>query len=76
MILENAITSDLSNQELIRSQTRGGLTGVTNECQKVFLRAEETFQSEIMTNKHIQKVDIQTMALSVMKNTEVVSFLT
>ena len=73
-ILQNIITYDLTNQELIKSQTRGGLTAVTDECQKIFLRAEETFRSETMTNKHLQQIDIRKMISSLMNNTEVVSF--
>ena len=44
-ILDASITKDISNQKLIRSVTRGGLSTVNKQCINIFLIAEEHFRS-------------------------------
>ena len=45
-ILQNTIVEDSSDQKLISVPNRGGLTAVTEDCQKIFYRAEEQFRIE------------------------------
>ena len=44
-ILDASITKDVSNQKLIRSVTRGGLSAVNNQCINIFLIAEKHFRN-------------------------------
>ena len=44
-ILDASITKDISNQKLIRSVTRGGLSAVNNQCINIFLIAEKHFRN-------------------------------
>ena len=44
-ILDASITKDISNQKLIRSVTRGGLSAVNNQCINILLLAEKHFRN-------------------------------
>ena len=44
-ILDASITKDVSNQKLIRSVTRGGLSAVNKQCINIFLIAEKHFRN-------------------------------
>ena len=44
-ILDASITKDTSNQKLIRSVTRGGLSAVDNQCTNIFFIAEKHFRN-------------------------------
>ena len=56
-ILENMISSEDNDQELIRIQNRDGLTYVTATTQTIFLKAEETFRYQTSTVTNIKKID-------------------
>ncbi|XP_047123666.1 uncharacterized protein LOC124806636 [Hydra vulgaris] len=72
-ILNNAISKNSTDQELIEAQNRGGLTAVNNECQQIFVKAEIQFRNETNIN-HLQEIDINRMTMELLKDTEVVSF--
>ncbi|XP_065669613.1 uncharacterized protein LOC105845928 isoform X2 [Hydra vulgaris] len=72
-ILNNAITKNTSDQELIEAQSRGGLTAVNNECQQIFMKAEIQFRNDTNIN-HLQEIDINRMTVELLKDIEVVSF--
>ena len=44
-ILDVSIRKDISNQKLIRSVTRGGLSAVNKQCINIFLIAEKHFRN-------------------------------
>ena len=73
-VLTNATAEDFSNQKLIDTQNRGGLTAVTEECQQIFIRAELKFRTDTASNIHLRKIDIDKMTLDLMNNTEVIGF--
>lgn len=65
-------TTDYSDQKLIALQSRGGLTALTSEAQKIFVKAEERFRSD--TNlREIFKIDTKEMVFRLMKDTDVIS---
>ena len=52
-ILQNTIVEDSSDQKLISVQNRGGLTAVTEDCQKIFYRALEQFRIQTSVLREI-----------------------
>ena len=65
-------TTDYSDQKLIALQSRGGLTALTSDAQKIFVKAEERFRAD--TNlKEIFKIDTKAMVLRLMKDTDIIS---
>ena len=72
-VLTNAIASDTLNQKLIETQNRGGLTGVVEEFQQIFLRAEMKFRIET-TGGHLRQIDIRKMTYELLVDSEIVSF--
>ena len=72
-ILNNTITINTSDQELIEAQSRGGLTAVNNECQQIFMKAEIQFRNDTNIN-HLQEININRMTVELLKDIEVVSF--
>ena len=72
-ILENAITKDDIEQKLIHSINRGGLTVVTDDCQKKIYRTEERFRVETHVD-HLRKIDIKKMSTDLIKDVDIVSY--
>ena len=60
-ILQNTIVEDISDQKLISVQNRGGLTAVTEDCQKIFYRAEEQFRIQTSVD-FLMEINIKMMA--------------
>ena len=72
-ILENMVSSEDNDQELISIQNRGGLTYVTATTQTIFLKAEETFRYQTSTVTNVKKIDTRQLIKDLMKNVDVVS---
>lgn len=72
-ILSNAIAADTSDQELIEVRNRGGLTGVTEECQQLFICAELKFRVET-SQPNIRKVDTKKIVSELLQDPDVISF--
>ena len=71
-VLVEMKTTDYSDQKLIALQSRGGLTALTSDAQKIFVKAEERFRAD--TNlKEIFKIDTKAMVLRLMKDTDIIS---
>ena len=45
LVLQACKIHGISEQKLIACHTRGSLTGVNVECQKIFIIAEQTFRA-------------------------------
>lgn len=71
-ILENSIADD-SDKPLIHLLNRGGLTAVSDDCFRIFFRAEEKFRT-VTEVDYLRKIDVKTMAADLMKDVDVVSF--
>ena len=67
-ILENMVSPDDSDQELIDVQNRGGLMYATATTQKIFLIAEETFRYQTSTLTDVKKIDTRQMVKDLIKN--------
>ena len=65
--------SDSNPQTLIDIQTRGGLCKTTEDCQSIFIRAEEKFKTET-AGPHLRKIDFEKMTEEIMGNSDVVDF--
>ena len=72
-ILQNTIVEDSSDQKLISVQNRGGLTAVTEDCQKIFYRAEEQFRIQTSVD-FLREINIKMMADCLLESIDVVSF--
>ena len=71
-ILDASITNDISNQKLIRSVTRGGLSAVNNQCINIFLIVEKHFRN--VTKKiNLRKILTDETINCVLKNPDVIS---
>ena len=72
-ILQNTILEDSSDQKLIPVQNRGGLTAVTEDCHKIFYRAEEEFRIQTSVD-FLREINIKMMADCLLESIGVVSF--
>ena len=75
-ILSNAILPDFAekqNKKLVDIQTRGGLTKVADEAQKMFILAEQLFRKTAETERHLKKVDINAMTEELLQDTKIIS---
>ena len=72
-ILENMVSPDDSDQELIDVQNRGGLMYATATTQKILLIAEETFRYQTSTLTDVKKIDTRQMVKDLIKNVDVIS---
>eukprot|EP00794_Sanderia_malayensis_P015523 gene15523-17106_t len=72
-VLNNFIEEENTSQRLIASQTRGGLTAVKKEIQKIFFCAEEVFRAHTSTPSHVKKIDLQPMVNNLLMDTVVIS---
>ena len=64
----------ISEQKLIACQTRSGLTGVNDECQKIFIIAEETFWAYTSAH-HLNIIENKKITKSLLENIKLISHL-
>ena len=62
------VTNDTNKQKLINIQSRGGLTAVIEDVNKLFVCAEELFRSD--TSKKGQRIEINSMIEQLICNTK------
>ena len=72
-VLSNAITTDISNQKLIETQNRGGLTGVVEEFQQIFMQAEMKFRIET-ARCHLRQINTRKMTSELLVDSDIVRF--
>ena len=72
-ILQHTIVEDSSGQKLISVQNRDGLTAVTEDCQKIFYRAEEEFRIQTSVDV-LREINIKMMVDHLLESIDVVSF--
>ena len=58
LVLQACKIHDISEQKLIAFQSRGDLTGVNVECQKIFIIAEQIFR-EYTSAHHLKTNKLQ-----------------
>ena len=74
LVLQACIIHDVSEQKLIACQTRGGLTGVNVECQKIFIIAEQIFR--VYTSaQDLNIIENEKITISLLDNIKVISHL-
>ena len=73
-ILHHATVDDWEDQKLVNCLNRGGLTAVSIEFQRMFLKAEIRFRIATTTNNHLKNIDVNNITHSLMQDTEVVSY--
>ena len=71
-ILDASITNDISNQNLVRSVTCGGLRAVSNQCINIFLIAEKHFRN-VTKKKNLQRIPTDEIIHYLLKNPDIVS---
>ena len=71
-VLGNFIEEEDTSQRLIQTQSRGGLTAVKTEAQKIFEHAEGMFKVH-SSSSTVFKIDTKSMTNNLLMNTEVVS---
>ena len=71
-IVDASITKDISNQKLIRSLSRGGLSVFNNQCINKFLIMEKHFRN-VAKKINLQKISIDEIINYLVKNPDVVS---
>ena len=74
LVLQACKIHDISEQKLIACQTRGGLTGVNVECQKIFITAEQTFRAYTSAH-HLNIIENEKITKSLLENIKVISHL-
>ena len=74
LILESCTVQDISDQKLIAAQTRGGLTAVNKECQKLFMIAEQTFRVYKSSPHQLTKIQNKGLVRSLLENVKVISY--
>ena len=60
-------------QKLVDIQTRGGLTKVVDEAQKMFILAEQLFCKTTETERHLKKININALAEELLQDTKIIS---
>ena len=73
-ILQHASVDNLENQKLVNCLNRGGLTAVSIDFQRMFLKAEVQFRKVTTTNNHLKSIDVNSITYSLMQDTEVISY--
>ena len=74
LVLQACKIHDVSEQKLIACQTRGGLTGVNVECQKIFIIAEQIFR--VYTSaQDLNIIENEKITISLLDNIKVISHL-
>ena len=71
-VLETLIEEEHTSQRLIETQSRGGLTAVKEEIQKIFENAERLFKVHTSSST-VFKIDTRAITNGLLINTEVVS---
>ena len=74
LVLQACKIHDISEQKLIAFQSRGGLTGVNVECQKIFIIAEQIFR-EYISAHHLNIFENEKITTSFLENFKVISHL-
>ena len=72
-ILQHVIVDDWEDQKLVNCLNRGGLTAVSLDFQRVFVKAEVQFRKVTSTNNHLKSIDVNSITYSLMQDTEVIS---
>ena len=72
-ILKNSLVNELDDQKLVKTLSRGGLTAVSLEFQRMFLKTEIAFRIETSKDTHLDSINIQKIAENLMEDTEVIS---
>ena len=63
-ILQHAIVDDWEDQKLVNCLNRGGLTSVSLDFQRMFVKAEVQFQKVTSTNNHLKSIDVNSITYS------------
>ena len=71
-ILDASITKDTSNQKLLRSVTRGGLSAVDNQCTNIFFIAEKHF-TNVTKKINLRKIPTDEIISYLLKNPDAIS---
>ena len=74
-VLENFIGEEHISQRLIATQSRGGLTAVKSEIQKIFQLAERKFRVDTSASTAF-RIDTNTIMHDLLVNTKVASLFT
>ena len=70
--LESMTISDLQDQRLIKTVTRGGLTALNSNGQNMFRIVEEHFRNGTITS--MRRIDTQKMTRDLIKNVDMLGF--
>ena len=74
LVLQACKIHDISEQKLIAFQSRGDLTGVNVECQKIFIIAEQIFR--VYTSaQDLNIIENEKITISLLDNIKVISHL-
>ena len=71
-ILQHATVDE--NQKLVSCLTRGGLTVVSIDFQRMFLKAEIQFRKVTSTSNHLKSIDVNSLTYFLMQDAEVISY--
>ena len=64
----------MENQKLVNCLNRGGLTAVSIDFQRMFLKAEVQFRKVTTTNNHLKSIDVNSITYSLVQDTEFISY--
>lgn len=73
-ILQHATIDDCESQKLIDCLNRGGLTAVSIEFQRIFLKTEMQFRIATTNQNHLKSIDVKSITNVLMQDTEVISY--
>jgi hypothetical protein len=71
-ILKGMSTDEFSDQQLIQTQDRGGLTAVNSQAQQIFRTVEEKYRIETSSD-YLRKIDTQLLTFNLLKDIDVIS---
>ena len=71
LVLESMVDKT-SEQRLIYSLNRGGLTPMSEDCEHIFYKTEELFHKETIV-ANLRNIDIQKMTFNLMGKSDIVS---
>ena len=71
-ILQHAIVDAWEDQKLVNCLNRGGLTAVSLDFQRMFVKVEVQFRKVTTTNNHLKSIDVNSITYSLMQDTEVI----
>ena len=74
LVLQVCKIHNISEQKLIACQTRGCLTGVNVECQKILIIAEQTFWAYTSAH-HLNIIENEKITKSLLENIKVITHL-